>query len=134
MNGEIDLKNLRRIDDSVQWLWVTDYYDAPLEGSVTINGNRYWAKMCDENELCEGWFRRYLVIDLDSGEWEHEDHRHELFQNYVGSHWDYIDGHLPDNVHELVKPPTEHHLFSDNYKQLPPRDDARGTVIGWFER
>ena len=111
----------------VQLLWVTNYWDCPLEGLCCVNGIRHWFKIDNPFED-EAGPNKYYLISLTDDELKEIDKRHELFQNYVGTHWDYTDNKRGG----VVRPESEWHKFYDIY---PSRNKLRfdKQPIGCFK-
>ena len=80
---------LPRIDrSSVRLLWSDEFWDGPCSGMLLFRGQQYWFQSIEENEG-DGWFRRFLVVELSDAQLREECSWHDLFREKVGTHMDY---------------------------------------------
>jgi hypothetical protein len=107
---------------SVRFLWHSAYCDGPLDGLLELQGKKYWYTKCDENDTDEGWYRRFLIVEVTEEQLAEEERWQKLFQQHVRPG--------PGKL----RPKQEWGLFYDQYKAREPRDFGRNQVIGWFER
>lgn len=127
----------------IQWQYYSNFHDGPLSGMVwTITDDvLLWAECFDEcdpvtedgieDHPC-GFYRRYTLTRLAPESAAAEAEHHRMFQEHVGTHWDFDeDGRPRLGRREALKPQSEHHVFYDRYADKPVRHD--GTIVGWFQ-
>lgn len=118
--------------EPVRWLYITNWYDGPIEGVVLHNGERLYAKWTDVAGDDPNGRRIYDAIRLTPEQWAEEDDRQACFVEHVGTHWccDYdADGNQIANWN--VRPQSEHHNFYDKYPANSPRNHD-GERVGVF--
>lgn len=106
------LLDLPRIEAPI--IWVSGYYDGPLNGACWIEGEG----LCwfERDSSLEEPARRFLIYRLTNDEFRTLTERHLAFEMYVGTHYCY-------HAKGAVKDRNSHSLFYDNYSQ---RDDYVG--------
>lgn len=73
--------------DNVQLLFVSGYYDQPINGLATIADVVYWfeAKFSDE----EAHATEYILYELSAEQTKRLLQRKQLFEQMVGTHWSF---------------------------------------------
>lgn len=113
-------------------LWHSDFWDGPISGMLSYQGQSHWFEMIEENEDSRGtWCRRYAILKLTADQREDERYWHELFRANVGTHTDYDENEVC-HAGEL-RPKELHKNFYDKYKDRRHPDYLKNPVLGWFE-
>jgi len=122
-------KNHPNLSNKIKILWHEDYYDGPVSGYVTLNGNEGYYVSCMATEWpAEHCDRRlYLVFRLDTAQTSHVKQEHSLFQEFVGTHTDYdSNGRRTGSV----KPEENWSKFYDRVRpDIHPLTDSQ--IVGW---
>ncbi len=113
---------------SVRILWHHGYWDGPLSGACTFNGERFWFSC-----FCEGVrHRKFVILRLNEEQWEEIDFRHRMFQDYVGTHTDYDENgrrEIGKDLKPLVE--SDHNRFY-NWAKENPLEAPDGEQIAWY--
>jgi hypothetical protein len=111
----------------VRILWVTDFYDIPLQRVAEVDGCRYLFDIIDRDALgTEDESATYWLITLSSEQLREEEGWHDLFCRKVGTHFDYTGRPTPAN--EEVRPDE----FYEPYRLRAQPDSRSNEVVGWF--
>ena len=74
----------------------------------------------------------YKLFEASDEFWKYRDEVDSKFNEYVGNHWNYIDGKRV--VHGGVKPISLHHNFYDWYKATTsPSFDKQQFILCTFK-
>ena len=127
-NTLIEHAHLPQIDRSnVRLLWHSGFWDGPTSGLCLHNGRKCWFEMCAEGEEGDGFYRRFLLLELSPEQVEDEERWHDLFRRKVGAHCDHGD---PKGE---VLPRESWREFYDEYEKRGRVDYSANPAIGWFE-
>jgi len=98
-------------DVKLQMLWYDSYWDGPMSGLATYNGEKVYFEM-DEDRY-ENIFdvRTHKVYKLSVEELKEIEYWHERFRKDVGKHTDYGD-------HEQFKMKEDESIFHSYYKDI----------------
>lgn len=111
--------------ERVQWVFTPHWYDGPLEGIATLDGERVWVVCVDEDG--DDRVRTYQVVRHGEEVWERIDRWRDDFRRHVGEHWDWPrqDGG--------VRPESEWGKYYDSYsRHYDPTGGAVGETVGYF--
>jgi hypothetical protein len=123
----IEYAHLPRIDRAeVRLLWHHGFRDGPTSGLCLFRDHKVWFEMCAEGDEGDGFYRRFLVLELGKDQLDEEEHWHDLFRRKVGTHCDY------DPTGE-VRPRESWHEFYDEYAKRGRVDYTANSALGWFE-
>lgn len=82
-------------------VWLTDYWDGPLEGLATYEGRLHWFKVESFDADDPPSVRTYVLYPLSEDEAADEEALHQLFQEHVGTHTDWqLRGTRDARVHQ----------------------------------
>ncbi len=119
--------------EEIRLLWVDAWYDGPIDGVALYRGKRLCFQMVNDRVMHDAtWFRAYILIEptpeqeRDLVRWQ------RLFQDKVGTHWDYNADGRP-NGPTFLKPAATHRAFYDALTVRVEPEYASPQVVGWFE-
>ena len=104
----------------VKMLWVTDYYDGPLEGACEVAGRFLWFK----NKYSDALGYDLFALSPDEEKFVRE--MNAAFCKHVGTHFTYTD-EFPDQS----QPQTEWPKFYDDHRWQ--RGVIVGECVGWWK-
>lgn len=114
---------------TVEPVWVTDFWDGPLNGLALYEGRCHWFEVESFDPDHPPEIRKYILYPLTDDEIVAEEALHDLFRKHVGTHTDWDVRGTPDAV---VRPQTEHAAFYDSAEAQRDRDYTTRPAIGWF--
>lgn len=123
--------------NQIKWHWMMDWYDGPLAGLVYYQDKLHYAK-CIELEDFEfvgdkikhmNRDRLFELRSLTPRESDLLEARHNLFQTFVGRHWDFEDGVM---VSESVNENYNYDAYSVSIKLLGDVDYENLPVVDTF--
>jgi hypothetical protein len=122
--------HLPRIErGEIRLLWHHAFWDGPLSGLCLYQGRKCWFERCAEGdeEGADGFYRRFLLLELSPEQLADEERWHELFRQKVGTHTDH------DEARGAVRPRETWREFYDEYARRGPVDYSANPAVGWFE-
>lgn len=123
--------------DDLYFLWFEGWWDGALSGKATYNGQMVHFELVhdeglldDDNDL---WgVRHYTLHPLTEEQAEMSRHRHELFEQYVGTHTRWFT-RIP-REEAVMQPRVEWDKFYEGEGGVPIGYKASEIPpIGWFE-
>lgn len=93
-------------------LWSEDWWDGILSGVATLDGRRIYFNCINEQESGS---RTFAFYDLPEQLWLKVEERHNDFQEYVGTHCDYVQGKRRNNLEANLHPQSEQQKFYDKW-------------------
>lgn len=135
LRDKVPPNSLPRLEEGAyQMLWYSGFWDGPISGMLSFQGQDHWFEMVQENEVFarDQWYRRYVVLKLTPEQLTKERQVHADFRRYVGKHTDYVsDRQTPEESQSK----DQAHLFYEEhgeYCRSQPFEQAE--AIAWFER
>ncbi|GAA3915726.1 hypothetical protein [Litoribacillus peritrichatus] len=124
----IDLLQMPKL----KWLWLNEFFDGPLQGIVEVEGKLGICCFVEEsdNESEQGWYRKFVVLELSDEQIKAEQYWHNEFVKYVGDHFKCN----PDSSRITVgaqKPKSEWDKFYVPYKEKYQPNFESNKVLGW---
>lgn len=115
-------------------IYVQDYYDIILSGFIKYNSEELYFKCVsgeypelDENDNQINTTIIYNLYKLPKDIKEIFDVRHKDFCDYVGTHWNYVNG---ERIKDGLKKNGEHNKFYDKYKDVKNPEMKEEWLIG----
>ena len=125
-------KTLPQLDQaSVQFVFISDFYDGPVSGMLRHNGELFWFEAVwpedgRDRSLGAGVERVLLVFRLTEEQWREEECWRQLAREKVGTHGDLeVPGPPESRPEELQRE------FVDAYQTRRPLDVRGNEIIGW---
>ena len=115
-------------EPDLQMLWHSGYWDGPLSGMATYNGECVWFDCCDETDSGDRIFELFRLSESNKDELFR---RHALFQKHVGFNCD----HDP-NVYQEYSGGDNPKKYYKLQKKFTKLDTKTGEVIAkvhWFQ-
>ena len=93
---------------NVQPVWVTDFWDGPLNGLALYEGRCHWFEVESFDPDHPPEIRKYILYPLTDDEIVAEEALHDLFRKHVGTHtdWDVRGRQTPLSARRLNMPPS----------------------------
>jgi hypothetical protein len=113
----------------VEPVWITDYWDGPLQGLARYEGRLHWFEVESFNIDDPSAMRTYVLYPLSDQEIAAEEALHDLFRKHVGTHTDWELRGKPEAV---VHPRSEWAGFYESAEAKRERDYSTRTAIGRF--
>ncbi len=114
----------------VQLLWHSSFWDSPKSGLCLYQGRKVWFEMGAEadEDGTDGYYRRFLLLELSSEQLADEEYWHELFRQKVGTNCDHGEP-APG-----LRPREMWREFYEPYQKRERTDYTRNRALGWFEQ
>jgi len=122
----IPLATLPELDVSdLRMLWVSDWYDGPLEAIVRYAGRPCRMVIHDPDLIVTDRPWTWVVFALSPEAWVEEQRWHALFLAHVGSHGDLTGEPLPE-------PSGQTERFYEAYRARPSPEAHHEEAIGYI--
>jgi hypothetical protein len=137
--------------DAMKKLWHAGYWDGPLSGMCSVDGQKCWFQCIeewdehndypeDEDEFEQPWYRRFLIYRLTEEQLLPTEAGHDKFCRMVGTHCNYDeDGVTRGRFHynDTVTPDTFEQYYKEAKENKEPQTDMTPVsdehIIGWYE-
>lgn len=110
-------------------VWITDYWDGPLQGLATYEERLHWFEVESFDPDDPPTVRTYALYPLSDDEVAAEEALHRLFRKHVGTHTDW---HLRGTPDAVVHPESKWASFYDSAEAKRDRVYTTRPAVGRF--
>ncbi|TQF12896.1 hypothetical protein FJV41_26625 [Myxococcus llanfairpwllgwyngyllgogerychwyrndrobwllllantysiliogogogochensis] len=127
---ELDLTKLPRLrSEEVKLLWVSNFWDGPLEGMAEYRGERCFYVVAEQELIAaRDEMRRWVLYRLTPEQLGEEERWHALFVRHVGAHFDFTGTPAPEGAH-----PHPERFYEPYQAEYRPPLLGAGQALGWVE-
>lgn len=113
--------------NDVNWCFISDYYDGPIEGLLYYS-DKVWKFCCFREDVPEQSV--YVILRLSKDELENEIKSKQQFEKMVGTHWSYdVNGEKLPGFEASLKTQKEYY---ENKKESNEFTPYSHEIEAWF--